>query len=156
MGYQDLGGPTPINYRPDDDSAMLAIGDALKVQKVCNAIKNDRQRNLKEGKRRNKKKKVKKQTGTDVGSDSVVADKAPSDSENLIMVGGIAGYDECFRPHKKTYKQFREEVESILLQRNAGGKGICATCVRYLNQIPSAYANQNLQESKAMKLRVCL
>ena len=56
MGYQDLGGPTPINYRPDDDSAMLAIGDALKVQKVCNAFKNDRQRNLKEGKKRTKKK----------------------------------------------------------------------------------------------------
>ena len=156
MGYQDLGGPTPINYRPDDDSAMLAIGDALKVQKVCNAFKNDRQRNLKEGKKRTKKKRVKKQTSTDIGSDSVVSDKAPSDSENLIMVGGIAGYDECFRPHKKTYKQFREEVESILLQRNAQGKGICATCVRYLNQIPSAYANQNLQETKAMKLRVCL
>ena len=34
MEYQDLGGPTPINYRPDDDSAMLAIGDELKVQKV--------------------------------------------------------------------------------------------------------------------------
>ena len=123
MGYQDLGGPTPINYRPDDDSAMLAIGDALKVQKVCNAIKNDRQRNLKEGKRRNKKKRVKKQTSTDVGTDSVVADKAPSDSENLIMVGGIAGYDECFRPHKKTYKQFREEVESILFEKKSKRKG---------------------------------
>ena len=43
MNYQDLGGPTPFNYRPDDDSSKLSIGKQKKVKKVCSAFRKKRQ-----------------------------------------------------------------------------------------------------------------
>ena len=44
----------------------------------------------------------------------VGSDTKRDDSENLIMVGGIAGYDEETRPRMKTYREFREELNLFL------------------------------------------
>jgi len=33
VNYQDLGGPTPFNYRPDDDSVKLSTTLTPKVRK---------------------------------------------------------------------------------------------------------------------------
>ena len=47
MKYQDLGGPTPFNYRPDDDSAKLSTTLTPKVRKkldkICRLFRENRQ-----------------------------------------------------------------------------------------------------------------
>ena len=46
MNYQDLGGPTPFNYRPDDDSSKLSTTLTPKVRKkldhICNLFREKR------------------------------------------------------------------------------------------------------------------
>ena len=39
MKYQDLGGPTPQNYRPDDNSAKLDLNTRKKVDMVCSVFR---------------------------------------------------------------------------------------------------------------------
>ena len=44
--YQDLGGPTPTNYRPDDNSAKLSLSQNEKVERVCSVFRRKQKRDL--------------------------------------------------------------------------------------------------------------
>ena len=46
MKYQDLGGPTPTNYRPDDNSAKLSLSQNEKVERVCSVFRRKQKRDL--------------------------------------------------------------------------------------------------------------
>ena len=128
MNYQDLGGPTPFNYRPDDDSSKLSTTLTPKVRKkldhICNLFREkrvwklERQMekvmlenyilNLAEGLKGTKtKKKSKKKSNSLVQDPETVEpeDLSQDDSEKLIQIGGIYGYNE----EAKSYNQFRYE-----------------------------------------------
>ena len=134
MKYQDLGGPTPQNYRPDDNSAKLDLNTRKKVDMVCSVFRRKWRRErekevqemqnkllqlgdsmvLDEGK---KKKRVKSKRPSDGnGSNTVEIGSEPSspEKENLIMVGGIAGYNEQVGTRMKSYREFSDEVRNAL------------------------------------------
>lgn len=142
MKYQDLGGPTPTNYRPDDNSAKLSLSQNEKVERVCSVFRRKQKRDLKkklreveenlltlsnsmnldEGKRKKKKKSEKSFKDCRDNSVEVGSDTKRDESENLIMVGGIAGYEEETRPRMKTYREFREELNLFLEKKNTKKK----------------------------------
>ena len=129
MKYQDLGGPTPFNYRPDDDSAKLSTTLTPKVRKkldrICNLFRENRvwkiERqmekvmlesyllNLLEGmKGKEVKKKSKKKSNKLVLDPQTVEpeDTSQDDGEKLIQIGGIYGYNEDAKP----FRLFRREA----------------------------------------------
>ena len=146
MKYQDLGGPTPTNYRPDDNSAKLSLSQNEKVERVCSVFRRKQKRDLNkklreveenlltlsnsltldEGKKKKRRKTEKsfKDCRKDCRDNSVEvgSDTKRDDNEHLIMVGGIAGYDEETRPRVKTYREFREELDLFLEKKNTKKK----------------------------------
>ena len=121
MKYQILGGPTPDNYRTDDDSAKLDFKSKKKkhweytpqdkIDNVANVFRKRRELNQIKTKKefieyqleksshvqmiseekKKKKKKVKIQQDNYNGSDELNLNGSDKDDSNLIMVGGIAG-----------------------------------------------------------------
>ena len=137
MNYQDLGGPTPFNYRPDDDSSKLSIGTEKKVKKVCSAFRKKKQEEqdqemremvetiynfskavtIEEGKKK-KSKKVKRPGFNSVScTPDTDSENQEDDSKNLIMVGGLSGFDEQSVLRGKTYRQFKEHMLTSLYER---------------------------------------
>ena len=129
MNYQDLGGPTPFNYRPDDDSSKLSTTLTPKVRKkldhICNLFRESRiwkiERqmekvmlasyllNLLEGMNgKEVKKKSKKKSNKLVLDPQTVEpeDTSQDDGEKLIQIGGIYGYNEDAKP----FRLFRREA----------------------------------------------
>lgn len=80
---------------------------------------------MSEGKetKKSKRKKTKKSSG-DIGQNAVdISPDTKTDSkENLIMVGGIAGYDEEVTPRLKTFKEFREDALQNISERKNSKK----------------------------------
>ena len=127
MKYQDLGGPTPFNYRPDDDSAKLSTTLTPKVRKkldkICRLFRENRQwkseRQMEkimlesylfhfaeELKSNKVKKKSKKKSTTLLEPETFdTEDLSQDDGEKLIQIGGIYGYNE----DAKSFTQFRCE-----------------------------------------------
>ena len=127
MKYQDLGGPTPFNYRPDDDSAKLSTTLTPKVRKkldkVCRMFREYRKwnvdrdmekmmmesylLNLRESMihKTPKKKSKKKSNMVDHQIEPVEADDENDSGEKLIQIGGIYGFNEI----AKSFNQFRSE-----------------------------------------------
>ena len=142
MKYQDLGGPTPTNYRPDDNSAKLSLSQNEKVERVCSVFRRKQKRDLNkklreveenlltlsnsltldEGKKKKRRKTEKSFKDCRDNSVEVGSDTKRDDNEHLIMVGGIAGYDEETRPRMKTYREFREELDLFLEKKNTKKK----------------------------------
>jgi hypothetical protein len=142
MKYQDLGGPTPTNYRPDDNSAKLSPSARQKVDMVCSVFHRKWQRDrekkvrevqenlktlsdsmsLEEGNKKKRKKSRKAGGDSRDNSFEVSSDTKRDDNENLIMVGGIAGYDEETKPRVKSYKEFREQLDLFLEKKNRNKK----------------------------------
>jgi len=134
MRYQDLGGPVPQNYRPDDNSAKLNLNTRKKVDIVCSVFRRkwrrEREKEVQDIQDKLlqmgesmvpdeviKKKRVKsRKTNSGNGSTTVEAGSEPSspEKENLIMVGGIAGYNEQVGTRMKTYSEFSEDVRNAM------------------------------------------
>lgn len=77
---------------------------------------------LEEGNKKKRKKSRKADGDSRDNSFEVGSDTKRDDNENLIMVGGIAGYDEETKPRVKSYKEFREQLDLFLEKKNRNKK----------------------------------
>ena len=120
MKYQDLGGPTPFNYRPDDDSAKLKIISPLVSKKMdmvaklfrehrtkhelnkilCSAIKKQRSR------------KVRSKSDELVVDPSSLSDTKKDEDDRFISFGGITDFHEG----KKTWSELQMDIKSAKKQ----------------------------------------
>lgn len=76
---------------------------------------------MKENKKTNKSKRVKNKKYSDDSAQNtsdISPDTRDESKENLIIVGGIAGYNEEVRPRLKSFKEFREEARMKASERN--------------------------------------
>jgi Mg/Co/Ni transporter MgtE len=97
VGYEDLGGPTPENSRPDDDSNMLKTPGATlsQVKDVVNA-------------------KAMKAEETEV--DEEVIEEETEEEEDLEVVGEEGGEEETAEEAEEVEEEFdiEEDVNALL------------------------------------------
>ena len=140
MRYQDLEGPTPFNYRPDDESAKLQDpGLDSRVKIIQSAF--HKKRDFDQYKRylelegflqdkliesTMKKKPVKKRlerTVTVIGKegkpvkvqmpDQPIGECEPEKDEQLIQIGGLAGWNEEVQKYSDSRRTFDDFMQNV-------------------------------------------
>ena len=140
--YQDLGGPTPVNYTVDshkiDHEGLLNHPEKIEtVRKVFRKRKKEKElKRMKEEmsfigdvvvekkkRKTGKKVRIKNNKGDFVDIDVPSSDNTPDQDENLIQVGGVVGYEET-QLGNKNYDEFvSDSLYSFLVHEEKKRKG---------------------------------
>ncbi|MDW7641047.1 MAG: hypothetical protein SCG72_01435 [Nitrosarchaeum sp.] len=133
ISYQDCGGPTPDNYKPDDDSAKLSIGSTLKQVRdvVTRGAKAAEAMKMKEEKEEDKedddddeKKKNKKKSEDDDDEEDMEEEYDIESDVNALISG--EDLSEEFKEKAKTIfeaalkskvSEIKEALESQYIER---------------------------------------
>ena len=134
VSYQDCGGPTPDNYKPDDDSAKLSIGSTLKqvrdvvtrgakAAEAMKKMKEEKEEDKEEDDDDDEKKKNKKKSEDDDEEDMEEEYDIESDVNALISGEDLS---EEFKEKAKTIfeaalkskvSEIKEALESQYVER---------------------------------------
>lgn len=172
MDFKIIGGPTPFNYQPDNDSAKLVdSGFESRVNIVRNGIRRQKefdrfkdylktegifeQNTERKGsqKKRSSSKlrhhitvldKNRKPIRVEVPSVDSTYNNSTEEKNNLIMVGGIAGYNEM-------RERYTEEIKSLEEFKNMRRKYLGG--LKTFAQFSEEIKNSSKSEKRKRKLQ---
>lgn len=172
MDFKIIGGPTPFNYQPDNDSAKLIdSGFESRVNIVRNGIRRKQEfdrfkeylktegifeqiKKMKDSHKKRSSPKLKhhitvldknrKPIRVEVPSVDSTYNNSTEEKNNLIMVGGIAGYNEM-------RERYTEEVKSLEEYNNMYRKYLGG--LKTFAQFSEEIKNSSKSEKRKRKLQ---